>query len=351
MGSTARPLRSRASFARCAMLAIVVGAVLQVQDAHAAAEVLQPSAFVAVAAGVVRVEATRQTGGLSIGSGVTVAPSIVVTNCHVVRDAATLNISGGGAVWAVTGQWADGIHDVCFLHAPAWSGRPAALGERGSLRLGQPVAAIGFTGGAGRTCGSGSVRALHALDGGRVIESDTAFTSGAVAAGSDATGTLVALTRLRAGRQLLLAAGGLIRDRCRATATGQRSGAADALPILAAPNTLPYFMRAARFIPRSVERAGRADPALARGRAARRRAAVRSRRRDAEARSPRGRGCRVHRGRRARARRSHRMVWPRAGLRGSGERGRVGARRIEVGRPRSEPRGEASRSGRAAGPP
>lgn len=252
MGSAARPLRSRVClFARCTMLVIVAGWVLQVRGASGAAEVLQPSAFVAVAAGVVRVEATRQQGGLSIGSGVTVAPSIVVTNCHVVRDAAIINISGGGAAWAVTGQWADGLHDVCFLHAPAWSGRPAALGERGSLRPGQPVAAIGFTGGVGRTMRFGRVQALHALDGGRVIESDTAFTSGASGGGLfDATGALVGLLtfrlRGRGGSYYSLPVA-WIRDRL-----PQQGDWAEVGPLAAALpfwqrdlETLPYFMRAA----------------------------------------------------------------------------------------------------------
>ena len=254
MGSAARPLRSRASlFARCAMLAIVVGWMLEVEDANAASEMLQPSAFVAVAAAVVRVEATRQQGGLSIGSGVTVAPSIVVTNCHVVRDAATISISGGGAVWAVTGQWADGIHDVCFLHAPAWSGRPATLGERGSLRLGQAVAAIGFTGGAGRTMRFGRVQALHSLEGGNVIESDTAFTSGASGGGLfDATGALVGVLtfrlRGRGGSYYSLPVA-WIRDRLpRGNDWAEVGPLSDALPFWQRDlDTLPYFMGCSTF--------------------------------------------------------------------------------------------------------
>src|SRR5215831_10208682 len=110
MGRTARSLHP---LARHAMRVALVAWACQVVVAVASADVLlQPSAFVAVAGGVVRVEAQRQQGGVSIGSGVTVAPSIVVTNCHVVRDALTIDISGGGAVWAVTGVSADGIHDV-----------------------------------------------------------------------------------------------------------------------------------------------------------------------------------------------------------------------------------------------
>ena len=168
------------------------------QSAVAASQALQPATFVPVSASVVRVEADRAQGGLSVGSGVTVAPSIVVTNCHVIRDAAAIRISGGGRLWTVTGQYADGPHDLCFLRVPSWNGRVARLGERESPELGQPVAAIGFTGGTGKSLRFGRVRALHSLDGGRVIESDTAFTSGASGGGLfDATGALVGLLTFR----------------------------------------------------------------------------------------------------------------------------------------------------------
>ena len=169
-----------------------------VQSAGAAAQGLQPATFVSVSASVVRVEADRERGGLSIGSGVTVAPSVIATNCHVTRDAASIRISGGGSLWPVTEQYADGIRDLCFLRVPAWNGRPVVLGERESPRLGQAVAAIGFTGGIGKTLRFGQVKALHALDGGRIIESDTAFTSGASGGGLfDASGALVGLLTFR----------------------------------------------------------------------------------------------------------------------------------------------------------
>jgi hypothetical protein len=221
------------------------------QSFVAAAQVLQPATFVAVSASVVRVEAGGEQGRLSIGSGVTVAPSIVVTNCHVTRDAATIRIAGGGSVWVVTGQYADGVHDLCFLRAPTWSGQPARLGERESLQVGQAVAAIGFTGGTGKTFRFGRVQALHSLDGGRVIASDTAFASGASGGGLfDASGRLVGLLTFRmrgsSGSYYSLPVR-WIRDRL--PAEGQWT---DIHPLHDAMafwqrdvETLPYFMRAA----------------------------------------------------------------------------------------------------------
>ena len=168
----------------------------------AVAQTLQPATFAPLRGSVVRVEADRERGDLVIGTGITVAPGIVVTNCHVTRDATTIRISGGGSLWGVTGPYADGNHDLCFLRAPGWLGRPVVMNERDSLELGQAVAAIGFTGGTGMSLRFGSVRALHSFDGGRVIESDTAFTSGASGGGLfDATGALVGLLTFRSRRE------------------------------------------------------------------------------------------------------------------------------------------------------
>jgi serine protease Do len=229
----------------------VILATLLFAPPSALAQGLQPATFVPVSSSVVRVEAERQQGGISVGSGVTVAPSIVVTNCHVIRDAATIRISGGGSIWAVTGQYADGAHDLCFLRAPNWSGQPARLGERESLQLGQAVAAIGFTGGTRKTLRFGRVQALHSLDGGRVIESDTAFTSGASGGGLfDASGALIGLLTFRmrgaSGSYYSLPVR-WIRDRL--PVEGQWTDIhplPDAMPFWQRDvETLPYFMRAA----------------------------------------------------------------------------------------------------------
>jgi serine protease Do len=207
--------------------------------------------FIGAAATVVRVEADRAQGGLSVGSGVTVAPSVVVTNCHVTRDAATIRISGGGSVLAVTAQYADGVRDLCFLLVPGWSGRPASLGARESVHVGQPVAAIGFVGGAAKTFRFGRVQALHAVDGGRVIEADTAFTSGASGGGLfDASGALVGLLTFRlrgANRSYYSLPVRWIRDRL--PADDQWTDIhplPEAMPFWQRDAaTLPYFLRAA----------------------------------------------------------------------------------------------------------
>ena len=218
--------------------------------ASACAASLQPASFIALQASVVRVEATGERGGVSLGTGVTVAPAIIVTNCHVMRDAATVRISGGGRMWDVTEQHADVNHDVCFLHVPDWRGPVVVLGDHEALQLGQPVAAIGFTGGMGMSLKFGNVRALHIVDGARIIESDTAFTSGASGGGLfDSAGSLVGLLTFRSrgenGSYYALPAG-WIRD---GLPTDHQWDAVhplhDAMPFWQRDvATLPYFMRA-----------------------------------------------------------------------------------------------------------
>src|SRR5215467_6320403 len=116
----ARPLGGRLvatrGFPRQLMIGIIAVAFAPVVGA--ATEPLQPATFVSVSASVVRVEAEGERGGLSVGSGVTVAPSIVVTNCHVTRNATAIRVAGAGSTWPVTEQYADGTQDLCFLHAP-----------------------------------------------------------------------------------------------------------------------------------------------------------------------------------------------------------------------------------------
>jgi serine protease Do len=180
------------------MLAALGGLAMVVYVALAASQPLTPATFVSLSASVVRVEAGRAGGGLHLGTGVTIAPSVIVTNCHVTRDGTGIRIVGSGTVWDVTGQYADTLHDLCFLRAPAWQGKPVVLDTSDALRLGQHVAALGFTGGMDIALKFGRVLALHSLDAGYVIESDAAFTSGSSGGGLfNADGALVGLLTFR----------------------------------------------------------------------------------------------------------------------------------------------------------
>jgi S1-C subfamily serine protease len=164
----------------------------------ASSQPFHPALYLPIAASVVRVEAAVEGGRLSVGSGVTVAPAIVATNCHVVRDAAIIRVAGGGTMWEVDAETSDERHDVCFLRVPGWVGRPVAMAQAEPPEVGATVVALGFTAGAPIRPSVGNVRALHEIDGARVIEADAPFNSGSSGGGLfDEDGTLVGLLTFR----------------------------------------------------------------------------------------------------------------------------------------------------------
>jgi S1-C subfamily serine protease len=166
--------------------------------AAASSQPFHPAHYLPIAASVVRVEADLLQGKLSVGSGVTVAPGVIATSCHVVHDAVGIRVAGAGATWPVDAERADAHHDVCFLRVPGWLGKPVAMAATSEPAVGSTVVALGFTGGAAIMPRVGNVRALHEYEGGRVIESDAAFNSGSSGGGLfDDEGALVGLLTFR----------------------------------------------------------------------------------------------------------------------------------------------------------
>ena len=134
----------------------------------------------ALAGSVLKVEAIKASGGYSLGTAVSVAPGKFVTNCHVTRDAEIVMLVRGGARWRVASERADLYLDLCLLQAPGLADvPPVPLARARELRLEQEVAAAGYTGGGGLQMHAGTVNALHDLNGSKVIQTTTAFTSGA----------------------------------------------------------------------------------------------------------------------------------------------------------------------------
>jgi serine protease Do len=231
--------------------AVFATAAALAHAAGAAGQPLAPATFLALSGSVVRVEAGRVGAGLNLGTGVTIAPSVVVTNCHVTRDATGIRIVGSGRVWDVTNQFADTLHDLCFLRVPDWRMQPVTLGSSDALRLGQPLAALGYSGGVEIALRFGRVLALHSLDAGQVIESDTAFTSGSSGGGLfDAGGALVGLLtfRLRGSSASYYSVPvEWIRERLPAEDQWTELGPVRGVQAFwqGDPETLPYFMRVA----------------------------------------------------------------------------------------------------------
>lgn len=144
---------------------------------------VERSRLVALSASVVKVEVQRRQGGYSLGSGVVVAPGRVATNCHVTRDADNIQVQRGGVRWPADAQASRPDLDLCVLRVPELRGEPVDLGSAEQLKPGDPVAALGFTGGAGLQVSDGQVIALHRHARGQVVQSSNWFTSGASGGG------------------------------------------------------------------------------------------------------------------------------------------------------------------------
>jgi hypothetical protein len=151
---------------------------------------------------VVKIEAVDRDGRYQLGSGVIVAPGKVVTNCHVTRKAAMVAVLKHGLRLRASGQDTDAAHDLCLLRVPALEGEPVPIAPASSLKAGDTVTALGYTGGLGIQLSDGVVIAKHRWSGSDVIQSTNWFTSGASGGALfNAQGKLVGILtfRLRGG--------------------------------------------------------------------------------------------------------------------------------------------------------
>jgi S1-C subfamily serine protease len=130
------------------------------------------------------------------GSGVLVPSRKIATNCHVVEGGASYQVGRGKQLFRATLYAEDGDKDVCILDAEDITGEPAQLGKASSLRVGDPVYAVGAPEGWELSLSDGIVSALR---GGPapVIQTTAAISHGSSGGGLfDGEGRLVGLTTL-----------------------------------------------------------------------------------------------------------------------------------------------------------
>jgi serine protease Do len=104
----------------------------------------------------------RASRSESLGSGVVIAPGVVVTNDHV--------ISGASRIWVTTSdgreleaklEGADADNDLAILSVDPKGLKPAVLGTTADLMIGETVVAIGNPFGLSNTVTTGIVSAVH----------------------------------------------------------------------------------------------------------------------------------------------------------------------------------------------
>jgi tetratricopeptide (TPR) repeat protein len=142
------------------------------------------------------------------GSGVVLGPGLVASNCHVVREAARLEVLAAPARHPARWTQADRSRDLCLLEAAGIAGPPAEIRPLAGLRVGERVHAIGNPLGFGLSASSGLIAGFVEIGGERVILSSAAQSPGSSGGGLfDSEGRLVGITTsvLSAGQNLNIA--------------------------------------------------------------------------------------------------------------------------------------------------
>jgi tetratricopeptide (TPR) repeat protein len=170
-----------------ALLLLPFGA--RAQNAMAVFERVKDSVFV--------VKALDAKGAvIALGSAVLLPDGKFATNQHVVKEGASFRVGRGKQFVDATVYAADGDKDIALLEAPDISGKAIQMGSAASLKVGQPVYAVGAPQGLELSISEGIVSQLR---GGPppFIQTTAAISPGSSGGGLfDAEGRLVGLTAL-----------------------------------------------------------------------------------------------------------------------------------------------------------
>jgi Flp pilus assembly protein TadD len=154
---------------------------------------------------VVVVKAYDRTGKpVGLGSGVMLPSGDVITNYHVVKAGVRYTVGQGKQGMPASVKAGDPDKDLCLLTAPGLTAEPARLGRAASLKVGEPVYAVGAPQGLELSLSEGIVSQLR---GGPppIIQTTVAISQGSSGGGLfNAEGELVGITTfyLKEGQSL-----------------------------------------------------------------------------------------------------------------------------------------------------
>ncbi len=148
---------------------------------------------------VLRVQVGHANGSYGLGSAVAIAKNQVVTNCHVIANANSINVINKGAPLAVSAIKADWRHDLCILKVDNLSAPIATLGSSKNLKYEQSVFTIGYPSFIAKPSSTyGVVKGLYPMDDSVVIRASCSFGFGASGGGMfDDAGNLVGVITLK----------------------------------------------------------------------------------------------------------------------------------------------------------
>lgn len=172
----------------------LVGLALAVLPVALAARTASEVFALASPSVVVVTTANAQYQPLSQGSGVAMPGQVVATNCHVLAKAAWIVVSERDEARPASLYKVDTDRDVCLLRVPGLIAPPARLGSSASLRVGDPVYAIGTPRGLELTLSEGIVSSFRGQGRARLIQTTAPISPGSSGGGLfDAQGQLVGL--------------------------------------------------------------------------------------------------------------------------------------------------------------
>lgn len=164
--------------------------------ALAASSMTPGEVFELASRSVVVVHGVNQEGRPATqGSGVVIAPGVVVTNCHVLGLTTSARVLHGGRARPAVLRHADAKRDLCSLSVEGLSAPPAQLGGVFPVQVGDRVYAIGTPRGFELTLSEGLVSGLRPTAGGAVLQITAPVSPGSSGGGLfDTSGKLVGVT-------------------------------------------------------------------------------------------------------------------------------------------------------------
>lgn len=148
---------------------------------------------------VVKVQVKLNNGNNGMGSGVVIAKDRIVTNCHVVANASSINIIAGDGTYQASSITPDWYHDICLVKVEGLNAPVASMGKSKDLQYQQAVFAIGYPNHKSRPVTSyGQVKSLLPMDDSVVVRASSAFERGQSGGGLfDDDGKLVGVITLK----------------------------------------------------------------------------------------------------------------------------------------------------------
>lgn len=132
---------------------------------------------------------------VGLGSGVVIAPGLVITNCHVVNKGPIIRVRRGNHAYIGSLDLSDAERDLCQLRVLELTAPPATLGTAKSLKVGQRVYAIGSPKGLELSIAEGLVSSLREFEGSFYIQTSAPISQGSSGGGLfDDQGRLVGIT-------------------------------------------------------------------------------------------------------------------------------------------------------------